>query len=290
MFVDWSDFTYSSDGSNAFPKLFSLSKVSIADALPDTESITPAIWKGHIGLSAGEMVDLLDPAAHSSHRRFRRFSVDISNVEHPEEAAVLTAFSHQIRRLRKHFVGDCANWAKQGDDQILAELLRTCLHLDPSIRQKVETWKDRLFRKGHMIGVHVRFMDRRTSLKSFIDALKEIEGRFADPVLFLATDNKEAEAEIKALFANVVVTEKWFPTTGISMHQNPECPDRLQNAVEALIDMYLLSECDCLVYPGSSTFSHLSRLIGNLPDDRVVDVEARDPIIRAKKLVRSWLS
>ena len=46
------------------------------------------------------------------------------------------------------------------------------------------------------------------------------------------------------------------------MHQNFDCPDRTQNAVDALIDMYMFSKCKYLVFSGGSSFSYMSKLIG----------------------------
>ena len=130
----------------------------------------------------------------------------------------------------------------------------------------------------------------RTSLDLFFAAIDRIVAKVPEAVIFLATDNREAQRLVEKRYSKVIATEKWFPTTGNEMHQNPECSDRLNNAVEALIDMYLLAECDYLVSPSSSTFSYISSLLANIPPARIVDVERNDPVIRIVKLARYWLS
>ena len=114
--------------------------------------------------------------------------------------------------------------------------------------------------------------------------------KIPEAVIFLATDNREAQQLVEKRYPKVIATEKWFPTTGIEMHQNPECPDRLNNAIEALLDMYLLAECDYLVFPSSSTFSYISSLYTSMPRANIIDVERRDPIVRVVKFARYWLS
>jgi hypothetical protein len=130
-------------------------------------------------------------------------------------------------------------------------------------------------------------MDRKTSLKDFLRHVDKLHAKKPQATIFLATDNKEAEDQIRARYPKVVTTPKWFPEGGISMHQNPECPDRTNNAVEALIDMYLLAECDYLVFPGSSTFSKIASLISTMPRANAIDIERYSPRIRIKRFVKA---
>lgn len=284
--MDWGDVTYSDDGSNVFPKLFDCPDYDLSLPVPDTESVSPALWRGRLKQTASQVVTDIDPAAHDSQRRYLRFSADLSNLEHPERVLVLCSFSHRIPTLRRHFHGEFSHLASRTDEQILAEMLRDFLTPRPEIRSHVTKWRDRNFDRGRMIGVHVRFMERRTSIDWFFRDVDKIAETIKDPIIFLATDNKDAENAFRNRYKTVIATEKWFPVTGISMHQNPECPDKLKNAIEALTDMYLLAECDYLVFPGSSTFSYISSLVTDMTPDRIFDVERRDLLIQAKKLAR----
>ena len=68
--------------------------------------------------------------------------------------------------------------------------------------------------------------------------------------VFLATDSPDLFREFAARF-DTVQTEKWWPPSGSgSLHQNESCPDRFQNAVEALVDLFLLARVRRLIFSG----------------------------------------
>lgn len=300
LIIDWSDFTYSNDGVNVFPLLFNCPDTDPPLAIPDTDSISPPVWRGRLTKSVSEVISEVDPSAYTSRRGYRRFSYDLDTLDHPEEVLVMWSYTQLIRRARKHFRGDFAALASKSDELILAELLRTTLIPRPEIRARVKEWRVKHFGGASVVGVHIRFMDTKlphvpfiklqTSIDSFFAAIDQIITKVPDFVIFLATDNREAQHLVEKRYPKVIATEKWFPTTGIEMHQNPECPDRMNNALEALIDMYLLAECDYLVFPSSSTFSYISSLYTNMPRAHIVDVERNDPVIRIVKLARYWLT
>jgi len=52
LFVDWGDFFYSNDGSNAFPRFFRCSSCAPASEIPQTDSVHPSIWRGRLRESA----------------------------------------------------------------------------------------------------------------------------------------------------------------------------------------------------------------------------------------------
>ena len=300
LIIDWSDFTYSNDETNVFPLLFTCPDAEPPLEIPDTDSISPPLWRGRLHKSASVVISEVDPSAYAGRRGYRLFSYDLDKLDHPEELLVMWSYTQLIRRARKHFRGHFAAWAKMSDEAILSEILRTTLIPRPEIRARIKKWQAENFGSGPVIGVHIRFMDSkipwlpfikfRTSIDSFFAAIDKIRAHAPDAVIFLATDNREAQNLVEKRYPKVIATEKWFPTTGFEMHQNPECSDRMNNAVEALIDMYLLAECDYLVFPSSSTFSYISSLISKIPRARIVDVERNDPIIRVVKLARYWLT
>jgi hypothetical protein len=298
--IDWGDETYSDDGSNVFPRLFECPDVDLATAVPDTESISPSLWRGRMAQSVAEVIQEIDPSAHTSRSGYRRFSADLTRLDHPETILVMFSYTHTIPVLRRHFREEFSYLRKMSDEEILSRLLRTNLVLHHAIRARVASWKTAHFGQAPVIGTHIRFMDtrfpllpmldRRTSIESIFGAIDRIRRKVSDQTIFVATDNREAQRQVEERYLRTISTEKWFPTTGIDLHQNRECPDKLQNAVEALMDMYLLAECDYLVFPGSSTFSYMSSLYTSMPRANIVDIERNDPIIRAIKLARQWRS
>lgn len=285
---DWTDDTYSNAGENVFHALFECTQS--VDKLPDLSetSVVPALWVGRLDQSANALVDEFDHGQHSGAALWRKYSIDLETLDHPERYGMFWSYTQHFKLLRKHLQGAWADWAPLSDEQILARILQRHITLSKDIRGKVDAFKQAHF-QGEVIGLHVRYMDRKTSLKDFLRHVDRLHARKPDAMIFLATDNKEAEERIRARYPKVTTTPKWFPETGISMHQNPECPDRLTNAVEALVDMYLLAECDYLVFPGSSTFSKIASLISRMAPRNIIDIERYSPRIRLKRFVKSFL-
>jgi len=289
LIIDWSDFTYSNDGSNAFFRYFQSPLCDPDWAIPPTEAVWPEIWQGRLSESANNLLDDLDPDKHAKPTIYRKYSFDVGRLDYPQDVLVMWCFSHLIPRLRRHFPSKLPELVRLSDIQILTKLLNEQMTLADDLQQRVDGLAAELIEPG-TIGVHVRFMDRRTSLQSFLREVDRLKEQTPEAPIFLATDNAEAQRVFRERYDKVRVTEKWFPEGGVSMHQNQECPDREVNAIEALTDMYLLARCSALVYPSSSTFSWISRLVSGLPEGQVIDVERRDPVIRAKKLARSLIS
>ena len=71
--VDWSDFTYSSDGTNVFPRLFVLPEAVDDLPLAAHTSVRPNLWSGRLNMSAGDLIDQVDPKAHNKFRGSRVF-------------------------------------------------------------------------------------------------------------------------------------------------------------------------------------------------------------------------
>jgi hypothetical protein len=291
LIVDWSDPTYSDDGTNVFPLLFSCPDMDAPLSIPVTDSVSPSLWRGRMHKDTAEVVQAVDPSAHNSRRGYRKFSTELNRLDAPETILVMWSYTHLIQRLRRHFRGDFAHLACKSDDEIIADFLSTTLIPRPTIRARVDKWASEHFGPNPVIGTHVRFTDnRRTPIGNYISAIDKICDKLTDPTIFLATDNLEAQRAIAKRYKKVISTEKWFPASGHSMHDNPDCPNRLNNAIEALIDMYLLAKCNYLVFPGSSTFSYISSLYIDTPRINIVDIERFDPIVHLKRLTRYWLT
>ena len=287
--IDWSDFTYSNDGQNVFPHLF---KTDLADTkLPASaaDSVWPPLWKGRLNKDVSQVIEETDKTAHDRLRGYRSFSFDFSKLNYAETTLVMWSYTQLIKRLRCHFHGSFAWLATKTDEDIMRWMLNDVIHLNDVIANMVQEQWAKLATQGTMIGVHIRFMDRRTSIESFYKALDKLITTVHDPTIFIATDNIDVQTKIQNRYETVVHNEKWFPVASQSMHQSHECPDRTQEAIDALIDMYMLAKCQYLVFPGSSTFSYMSSLISGAPKSNIIDVEKRDPVIQLKKRIKGWL-
>jgi hypothetical protein len=272
LYVDWSDATYSSDGTNVFQHLFfSEDILAAAPAVGDGMSIAPAIWKNRFKLSANDLIDIFDPDKHSAKNIWRKHSISLRKTDYDEQIAVYWSFSSHLREMRAMMEKDPLYRGKS-EKQIIGDIYKNRIKLHPAIREKVEKFAAANALQ-EAVGLHIRYMDKKASIRDFLPHLDRIVRKNPGVRIFLATDNLEAERLIRKDYPRVIATPKWYPETGSSMHQNPECPDKLQNAVEALTDMYLLARCRWLIFPGRSTFSLISSLISDAPPENIHDVD-----------------
>ena len=171
----------------------------------------------------------------------------------------------------------------------IRKVLLECMPVNGEICQRMADFKARYWQRP-VIGVHIRHTDLRSNLVQHERYLKRILERVPDAHIFLATDNRQVNEDYRRQFKNVISTQKWFPDEESSMHQNPTCSDRITNGIDALVDMYLLADCDYLIYASASTFSWISRLLSSLPPNRVIDVERFSPRVRLKRLIRELVT
>ena len=116
----------------------------------------------------------------------------------------------------------------------------------------VSAFKERAFCTP-MIGVQIRHGNgergfRPPDLGWFHAQIADLRAANGGLGIFLATDSRSVLEQFQTRYPDVASTEKWYPEQGAGpLHQNPSCPDRFRNAVEALIDIWLLKECTSLV-------------------------------------------
>jgi hypothetical protein len=272
LYVDWADDVYSSNGENVFGKLFVSGEIlGERPVCDENTSIVRPIWEGRLALTASAMIDKFDASRHSAKNIWRKYSISLNRLGYDERIAVYWSFSSHLDELRRH-MSKCFRYHGKTDREILADIYQNSIRIHPDIAERVEDFA-RANAVDGAIGVHVRYMDKRVSVADFLPYIRRIADANPSAPIFLATDNREADRFIREKYPRVIATPKWYPEGGTSMHQNPECPDRLRNAVEALIDMYLLARCRWLIFPGRSTFSLISSLISKAPPENIHDVD-----------------
>lgn len=287
--VDWRDWTYSNNRANVFPKFFRCPEVFSESALPTGGTVRPSIWANKLDWSVAEMIKQYDPDKHSSLLIHRKYSVDVRGIDYDEDVLVFWYYTQRMRALRGHLRHGRSSFAGLNDNQVIRKVLREHMPLHDDIQQRIADFKDRYWQPP-VIGVHIRHTDLRTNLAQYERHLRRILEHVPKACVFLATDNKQVNEDYRKQFKNVIWTQKWFPDEMTSMHQNPGCSDRTANGIEALVDMYLLAECDYLIYAGASTFSAIARLLSNLPADRVIDIQRFSPTIRLKRIIRELIA
>jgi len=267
LFIDWSDPDYSPDHSNIFPSLFQCPLLATGP-LPQTDSIYPAIWCGQLGVPARALGGRFKL---SSDAITKQLSIDLAKIDYPEELLVLVAYNERLKLMRPHFRGSLAALAKLPGRVILQDMLRRDLILHPHVQEQVAQFKRRHF-TGPTVGVHIRYSDYRTALFTLIRRLNELLRSHPDLTIFLASDSADVTQMIRRVYPRVVTTEHWFAQPGESIHKNRSCPDKLQSAIDALTDLYLLAACDYLLFDWTSSFGRVAHLLSDAPSNNTVVV------------------
>ncbi|MDB9528862.1 nodulation protein NodZ [Oscillatoria sp. CS-180] len=272
--IDWRDRSYSEAGENAFSKFFNCPTAASVDELPDNPSIYPELWQGNLDVTLGNLQSQLKL------KGFADMSFDPSKVDYAADILVFCAYTHKINSLRPLFQNDFSVLKQKTNREILRSILETKLHLVDAINQSIQNFKDSHF-SNQVIGVHVRYTDIKIPLEKILAKVQKVVDKHSDPVIFLATDSQKVMGDFQGRFPKVVTAHKWFPPDGERMHQNwDRCPDRYQNGVEALTDLFLLSECSSLIFSSQSSFGYVASLLSKANPKEIFDVEIEDSVWR----------
>jgi hypothetical protein len=191
--VDWRDELYSDDGSNVFPRYFRCAEAHPLDELPDTTSVTPPLWIGHLDESANarERSSQLGPI------EFRSVSsVDLTRLDHPEQVAVMWVTLSHVLFLTAHHRHAFQALGRRPAYELLRSSLRSDLRPDGAIERRVDEFARASF-EPPTVGVHVRFSDRRGNLDVIQRRLDAVMRREPAARIFLATDNVAVTAEFE---------------------------------------------------------------------------------------------
>ncbi|MGH7792450.1 MAG: nodulation protein NodZ, partial [Thermodesulfobacteriota bacterium] len=219
---------------------------------------------------------------------FRKFSIDLTKLDYQEDVLVMWTTHARLDLLKAHFKGEFKELSHMSRKAILSKLLREDLILHPEIQQRVNRFKENNFYKK-TVGVHIRYADHRASLWATLKELNAMLNREPGLQIFLATDNIQIKNMFEESYEDVITTPHWYPEPGLRLHGNRNCPDLIESGVEALVDLYLLSECDYLIIDGSSSFSYLANLLAKAPEAHVFDVKKRGKLPRRRRKLSWWL-
>lgn len=279
LIIDWSDYAYSNDGSNSFPHLFDSGFEYSLNDISESDSVYPVIWKNNLSKSVNDLIDENEtPGIHHNKIHLPRYAVDISKINYTEKILVRWAFSTEIYKLKRFLVNNWNINSSQNITQKLSEILQNNLRPSDVVKKRVSDFSSLNFSQP-MIGVHIRYTDRKTTLKQYPKIIDRLLKLNVSAKIFLATDNLSVEKTFFERYGSekVIVTSKWFPKEQKYIHQNPECPDRLENGIQALTDMYLLANCNYLLCDSESTFAVVSALLSNIPKDNIIDISKFRP-------------
>ncbi|MBN2736883.1 MAG: hypothetical protein JXR70_07890 [Spirochaetales bacterium] len=289
LIVDWNDGMYADPNINAFPYFFNLKGVNFQSEIPDYSSIAPLVWKNNLSKSANAMVNEFANNKHTSFTVLKKFSINPSITGYNEDIVVLFSYTHQLLHMKKALKKSVYFNNCNGLKQIIKLLLSDYLVLNESIINDIRDFKEKN-KFSNILGIHIRYTDRKVPLQKIINKAKLLLAKHKFAKIFLATDNEIVIQKFKDTFPQIIQKDKWFPTSKETMHSNNACPDKIKNGVDALIDMYLLAECDALIYPGRSTFSVISSILSKAPKKLIIDIDKYNIKVNLVKFLREHLS
>jgi Nodulation protein Z (NodZ) len=284
VYLDWTEGNYSDIGDNAFEKFFEcISPAYISELPPDifgSTSVYPVVWQGRLNTSFGNLATELSACDTD-------LSFDITQDTLKEDVLVFCAYTHKIHKMRHLFKGDYSFLNKLNNSQVLRLLLERFFVLRNPVKDLVETYSREKF-SASTIGVHIRYTDMKISVEDIIKNVKKIVGKDIHRKIFLATDSQDIIRRFKITFPGTIVAPKWFPEEGGRLHLKDHY-DKFQIGVEALRDLYLLAECNYLVYSSRSSFGRIASLVSKAPPKNIYDIERPSLVVRIKNKVKSKL-
>lgn len=284
--IDWREGMYLPAGTNLYPLLFERpADDSGPEVFDDERDVAPSIWSGRLTEQPIDLIRAHFPDSHSSPFIYRRLSIDLSRPDVAARVAVFWSYLPKFARLRGAIRRTPA-LAGRSTESLARDALDR--HFRPNAR--VRNALDALFagRRRPVIGVHIRYTDRKAPLDVIERELTRIRARLPEADIFLATDNADVETRIKAQFDRVFTIEKAMAAPGVALHFDAGFADPLREAENALIDLWALSRCDRLIHSRHSTFSVAAALIGAIPRDRQVDVDRLTPRVVLKRWFQAY--
>ncbi len=280
--VHWADQEHYAEGTvNSFPRFFRRpATADLADIDPGL-SVAPPVWAGHLDKSVGTLIRMHETAedADCQVRIYTKYTIDLHQIDYPEDVLVRWHYVHELHRLRPYFSRGLAHLAPLGTEEVLRWTLREHVTLQESIRTRVDDFQARHF--GDVtVGVHVRHSDRKEPWEPQLACLDRVLRDHPRAVVFVACDNRMVETAIRERYGRVVATEKWLPEPGLAPHRARDAtlgaPDRTEVGAQALVDMFLLGRCDYLIH-GRSSFARMARLVSEAPPGRLFDTSPPRP-------------
>lgn len=301
--VDWHGGLYGMPiDENLFDRLFVIRDLKTGFPFLDSQSVYPAAWKGRLGMSFDEVREE-DKFKWDRHVAVDIYSVDVTRLDYEEDILVMWdffQFKKMIPALIKKRVIKNSSLQARAIGQVFDSFIR--FNKGPSlfIDENWEKISDQ-FMNGRVVGVHIR--ETQESFDTYGRLNRERYYNLVDSILkrdksvksiFLATDNSDVQVDFKNRYGDkVFYKEKWFAEAGSPLHQSLiDCPDNWINLLDAIFDIYTLSQCDYLIRREESSFSKLSESIGVFESDKVKilspEKKLREKISLIKSMTRNY--
>lgn len=284
-YIDWRDGMYLAPGENLYPELFDAAWMDDLAALDQETDVVPSMWSGRLTEHPVDVIRREFPNQHQNPMLYRKLSIPFSGKGAASKVGVFWSYLPKLRRLAGR-MGRDPRFAGRSQDAVMQDYLDRYFRPVPQVTARVDAVFDTL--KKPVIGVHIRFTDRKVPLDRIIRELTRLSQSMPEATIFLATDSDLAQTAILSRFDNVVTLEKVLPKDGAALHFSTDSfNDPVQEARNALADMMALARCDWLLHSRHSTFSVTAALLGHISESQQVDIAKFDPVVRTKQFFQA---
>ena len=263
--VDWSDGSYSKDKENIFSSAFVCKVEQIDINQVGDESIYPPIWRCNMRKSITQMIRTYDPKYWDDEMEvYSKYSILMNEPNLEQETLVRWSYFDDFSRIFKQL--GYTFYSDKLRLKVLERILAENITLAKPIESELSKLSANLLGR-ETIGVHIRFTDNCGPYSIILNRLKKVAFKRKRANIFLATDNKKVELEIEAMFpARVSRLSKLVPDDGTPIHHRYNTKQALK---EALLDMYLLSRCNYLIYSSMSSFGLCAALLSKASKENI---------------------
>jgi len=284
-FIDWRDGMYVEPGENLYPLLFEAEGRDRVAQFNCAEEVAPSIWSNRMAQHPTDLIHEHFPHQHQDPFIYRKLSIDLQRADPPQGVAVFWSYLPKIKSLQKRLARD-PNFAGKSQSEIMSDMLDENFRPVSEVREQV----DAVFAgmRAPVIGVHIRFTDRKAPLPKIVAELARLKTAEPDAQIFLATDSMVAQRAILAKFPDTKTIDKALAGDGAALHVvSSKFADPVTEARNALVDMLALSRCDWLLHSRHSTFSVTAALLGRIPKARQVDVDRNNLKLAIKQFIQA---
>lgn len=290
LFVDWRGGLYKHPPErNLINDLFLLVDFDVAPVPADSGSVHPARWAGALDKTFASVYEEDGEPPWNRQAAIEKYSFDLGRMDYPHDVLVMWDFD-QFGKLRPAMEQKLRIPMGLTEGEAMGILFRRHLRLSSALEERLDEAWSRIPKGSPTVGVHVRLTRESALARGAInlrDYYRVIDRllKHGETKVFLATDNQAIQHQFERRYRDkVFVNPKWFDQVGQPLHlANQNCPDSWENIVGAMLDMFMLARCDTLVYPAWSSFSTVSRFVGEFSPAQVIALNFRGSLLRRVK-------
>jgi len=130
--------------------------------------------------------------------------------------------------------------------------------------EKIEYFKNLLNLDEHIVGAHIRGCDFSISLDYYVNKIQNILSNNKSQKIFICSDDNDFEKSLLTMFSdNIIIRQnkKYVNKKNVNSGWIHNTDTDIDCMKEAIIDLFLLSKTNFLIYNNSSTFAKYVQIL-----------------------------